>query len=75
MNDLTIQHYADRPAFPIPGSVDRLGLTRREWFAAHAPEEIPTWFVANGGWNDKEDLHFKWRVYWADKMIKELYNP
>lgn len=36
-----------RPAFPVNDQscgIDQKGLTKREYFIAHAPKEIPGWF-------------------------------
>lgn len=37
----------DRPAFPlnsVPKNHPWKGITKYEWFLAHAPETIPEWF-------------------------------
>lgn len=42
---------ADQPAFPLHPQIeggtglDYLGISKREYFAAHAPNEIPDWFT------------------------------
>jgi hypothetical protein len=41
---------ADAPAFPVcipedQASTTYFGMTRREYYAAHAPAEIPKWFT------------------------------
>lgn len=43
---------------------------RRVFFAAHAPE-IPSWFMDDYEYRS-EEVFFKWRLYYADKMIELL---
>lgn len=62
------------------------GLTKREWFAAHAPKEIPDWFAfrcpeaenmtARGFPQGAKQLfdekrYFSWRYFYADAMLAE----
>lgn len=73
---------ADMPASPINNPdlwlpVER--LTKREYFAAHAPD-VPDWFLpadqayANrvSDHKKKAEIFFEWRVFYANKMLAEL---
>lgn len=52
------------------------GLTRREYFAAHAPD-VPTWFMAadhreairDQSNKRQADRYFAWRWHYADRML------
>ena len=65
----------DQPAFAGSQMTNRdaelSGLTKREWFAAHAPE-IPTWY--RKGLDDSSaepGRFFSWRWFYADEMLKK----
>lgn len=56
----------DMPAFPVPErDGEYIGLTKWEYFAAHAPE-VPDWFPYNS--RDSEGRFFHWRKYYANRM-------
>lgn len=58
-------------------------LSAGELFALHAPTEIPDWFEpgnmplpdpSNNDWykRNEENRYFKWRKYFAKRLIEEL---
>lgn len=71
----------DEPAFPCPSSLHGHpfnGLSKKEWFAANAPTEIPAWFGPIIG--ETIGIHFgsqavflKWRQWYGEQMA-ELFN-
>jgi hypothetical protein len=61
-----------------------LGMSLRDWFAAHAPECIPSWFLKvhkpdlsfeSAYFGDvakaTQECYFKWRFWYADQMLAE----
>lgn len=60
-----------KPAFPSPGGAHS-GLSKREYFAAHAPE-MPKWFseasTYRSSTSEKLALIVEWRWAYADAMI------
>lgn len=48
-----------------------LGMTKREYFAAHAPD-VPADFPWAEGETDLEQLLVRWRLHYADAMLKAL---
>ena len=57
-------------AFPNQSGTYHQGLTKREYFAAHAPNPPSHW---HGGSNDFTSF-IEWRWYYADKMIEASYK-
>ncbi len=41
------------------------GMTLRDYFAAHAPPEIPIWFPPG----NTMERFFRWRWHYADQML------
>jgi hypothetical protein len=56
------------PAFPDP-QLGYPGLTNFEYYAAHAPVEIPSWYNTYEN-STPEERFFKWRVYYAKTMCE-----
>lgn len=59
------------PAFPFDGGAFRSdeggpGMSLRDFFAAHAPSEIPAWFRTE---ENKQPRYFQWRWWYADQML------
>lgn len=56
----------DMPAFPVPERDGTyIGLTKWEYFAAHAPK-CPEWF--GHVWENDDVKFFEWRRFYADRM-------
>lgn len=76
-----IEEEEDEPAFPCPSSLHGHpfnGLSKKEWFAAHAPTEIPAWFGPIIGETigirfDSQATFLKWRQWYGEQMA-ELFN-
>ena len=58
------------PAFPTPHEAPfwtrSLGVSKREWFAAHAPEPPQSWW---GGSNPDCAGYAMWNFQYADAML------
>ena len=63
-----------------------LGMDLRDYFSAHAPTEIPIWFIEgfNQGHSNvtysspffrDEEIYFSWRLYYVDQMMKRREAP
>jgi hypothetical protein len=48
-----------------------LNLPIAAYFAAHAPTEIPEWFIPGG---PREERYFAWRVHYGHQMEVSLRN-
>ena len=58
----------DAPAYPVTAGnqVYAIGITKREWFAAHAPEPPMTWWGSSGRTCAGYAM---WNYQYADAML------
>jgi len=48
------------------------GMSKRQYFAAHAPE-VPGWFEGHPPLSQetRKEIFFEWRFYYADEMLRQ----
>lgn len=72
------------PAFPTlavvgTSAVSEGGITVRDYFATHAPDHIPDWYMrdargvaaSKGDYARLKDISMAWRWHYADLMLAE----